>query len=241
MATHRGATTRTICLAALVLVLAGCATDGPAPVEDRSLAGEMVAPTREPVSIDARARSTARTHTVGSGDTLYSIAFKNGVDYRDLARWNGIAAPYTIHVGQQLQLSDNGSGVETTAVRDSAPATMHETIAETSAPTRLATPAAPAAPSSMPRASAQPAPTDQARRSEDERLLAEAIAREEGASSAARLSAPASTTARPTPSPAPRIVGAGRRFVRQLLSTRLRGRRRRWRLRSSSSVAASAG
>jgi lipoprotein NlpD len=37
-------------------------------------------------------------------DTLYSIAWRYDLDYRDLARWNGIAEPYAIHPGQHLQL-----------------------------------------------------------------------------------------------------------------------------------------
>lgn len=40
------------------------------------------------------------------GDTLYSIAFRYGLDYRRLAAGNGIAAPYTIYVGQRLQLRE---------------------------------------------------------------------------------------------------------------------------------------
>ena len=38
------------------------------------------------------------------GDTLYGIAFRNGMDFRDLAAINGIEAPYTIYVGQILKL-----------------------------------------------------------------------------------------------------------------------------------------
>ncbi|WP_372522303.1 peptidoglycan DD-metalloendopeptidase family protein [Sulfuricaulis sp.] len=38
------------------------------------------------------------------GDTLYSIAWESGRDYRDLARWNRIAPPYVIKPGQQLRL-----------------------------------------------------------------------------------------------------------------------------------------
>lgn len=38
------------------------------------------------------------------GDTLYSIAFRNGMDYRDLAAANGIKSPYTILVGQVILL-----------------------------------------------------------------------------------------------------------------------------------------
>jgi lipoprotein NlpD len=41
---------------------------------------------------------------VSRGDTLYGIAFRNGIDVRDLAKWNGIGPPYTIHPGQPLRL-----------------------------------------------------------------------------------------------------------------------------------------
>lgn len=37
-------------------------------------------------------------------DTLYSIAWRYGIDYRNLAAWNGINEPYRIHPGQQLVL-----------------------------------------------------------------------------------------------------------------------------------------
>jgi len=43
-------------------------------------------------------------HKVRRGDTLFSIAFQHGQDYRTLARWNGIKAPYTIYVGQKISL-----------------------------------------------------------------------------------------------------------------------------------------
>lgn len=45
------------------------------------------------------------SYVVVKSDTLYSIAFRKGVDFRDLAQWNGIAAPYTIWPGQRLTLS----------------------------------------------------------------------------------------------------------------------------------------
>lgn len=44
-------------------------------------------------------------YQVKSGDTLYSIAFRYGRDYRDLASDNGIAAPYNITVGQNIRLT----------------------------------------------------------------------------------------------------------------------------------------
>lgn len=43
-----------------------------------------------------------RAYTVKSGDTLYLVAWKYKLDYRDLARWNRLGAPYTIYAGQRL-------------------------------------------------------------------------------------------------------------------------------------------
>lgn len=37
-------------------------------------------------------------------DTLYSIAWRHGLDYHDLARWNGIGPDFRISVGQALKL-----------------------------------------------------------------------------------------------------------------------------------------
>ena len=44
-------------------------------------------------------------HTVRRGDTLYSIAFRNELDWRALARWNAIGAPYTLEIGRELRLT----------------------------------------------------------------------------------------------------------------------------------------
>jgi lipoprotein NlpD len=43
-------------------------------------------------------------HHVQAGETLYSISWKYGLDYRDVAKWNHIQAPYTIYDGQQLRV-----------------------------------------------------------------------------------------------------------------------------------------
>ncbi|MGH8183910.1 MAG: peptidoglycan DD-metalloendopeptidase family protein, partial [Rhodanobacteraceae bacterium] len=43
-------------------------------------------------------------YTVAPGDTLYSIAFADGTDVRDLAALNNIPPPYVIHPGQVLKL-----------------------------------------------------------------------------------------------------------------------------------------
>jgi LysM repeat protein len=49
-------------------------------------------------------------HTVKSSETLYSIAQKYNVNYRELAAWNNIAAPtYNINSGQRLTLIANAN------------------------------------------------------------------------------------------------------------------------------------
>lgn len=54
--------------------------------------------------VHTRTISSAGTIQVARGDTLYGIAFRADLDYRDLARWNGIRPPYTIYPGQRLSL-----------------------------------------------------------------------------------------------------------------------------------------
>jgi len=57
------------------------------------------------------------TYIVKKGDTLYSIAWRNGVDYKDLARWNGIGRDYAIQPGQVLRFVPGGA---TTAAKQTA-------------------------------------------------------------------------------------------------------------------------
>ena len=77
-----------LCLAAL---LAGCADKRPAPIEDRSRPGALRADER---------------YTVLRGDTLFSIAFRYGLDFRRLAAANSVPPPYTIYPGQTLRLAE---------------------------------------------------------------------------------------------------------------------------------------
>lgn len=50
-----------------------------------------------------------------TGDTLYSIAMRHGLDYRDVARWNGVGRDYLIHPGERLRL-DPPPGTRVAAV-----------------------------------------------------------------------------------------------------------------------------
>ncbi len=43
-------------------------------------------------------------HQVRKGDTLYSISWRYHQDYRQVARWNNISAPYIIKEGQWLRV-----------------------------------------------------------------------------------------------------------------------------------------
>ena len=57
-------------------------------------------------------------HEVSRGETLYSIAFQYGQDYRSLARRNGIRQPYTIYSGQKLTLRGKTKKVKTVSKKD---------------------------------------------------------------------------------------------------------------------------
>lgn len=73
----------------LLTLLAGCAGEVVrAPVEERS-----PTPSRR-----------IERHVVSPGETLFSIAWSYGIDFRQLASTNGIGPPYTIRPGQQLRL-----------------------------------------------------------------------------------------------------------------------------------------
>lgn len=52
-------------------------------------------------------------HTVLKGETLYSISFKHGYDYKKVASWNNIRAPYTIYPGQRLRLTGSSVTINT--------------------------------------------------------------------------------------------------------------------------------
>lgn len=83
----------------LMTCLAGCAnllSWNPPPQREvhNQAAGAVVA--ERPVA--------AGEYMVRTGDTMYSIAFRNSVDFRELARWNGIGNDFLIRPGQVLRL-----------------------------------------------------------------------------------------------------------------------------------------
>src|SRR3712207_95886 len=44
-------------------------------------------------------------YTIRAGESLYAIAWRYGLDYKQVARWNGISEPYTIYPGQKIRLN----------------------------------------------------------------------------------------------------------------------------------------
>jgi lipoprotein NlpD len=88
-----------ILLSVVLCGLLACGGNPRAPVEDRAV------------------QPQDSTYTVKSGDTLYSIAFRYGLDYRKVAAANGIGASYTIYPGQKIHLDETVSPAQSGASR----------------------------------------------------------------------------------------------------------------------------
>lgn len=93
---HAGSTRRITPLLLLVLLLAGCSSGWKAPLEVRD---------QRPTSQSQYQTFSGTSYTVRRGDTLYSIAWRAGKDFKQLAGWNRIPSPYTIFPGQVLRLT----------------------------------------------------------------------------------------------------------------------------------------
>ena len=87
----------------LLAQLAACSTvPVNAPVDSRvALSKTQTASTASP----ATAEQKPGHYIVRRGDTLYSIAWQNGLSFRQLADMNAIRSPYTIYAGQSLRIA----------------------------------------------------------------------------------------------------------------------------------------
>jgi len=102
---------------ALGFLLVGCssAPSGGVKVVDRNKA----APQRQPV--------TTGQYVVRRSDTLFSIAFRYGWDWKALAARNQIPEPYTIHPGQTIRFDGRSNSTSTSVVSAPMPATSTST------------------------------------------------------------------------------------------------------------------
>jgi lipoprotein NlpD len=92
---------------AAIAALGGCAGRQAAPVIERA-PGRPVPVVPIPVvpaaPVVRPAEIMPESYVVKRGETLYGIALDHGLDYRELADWNGISNPNVIRVGDVLRL-----------------------------------------------------------------------------------------------------------------------------------------
>lgn len=96
-------------LLAVSLLAVACGGPTKAPVVSKERGAERgpspVVAARSEAGQDRVIGPRPEHHVIVRGDTLYSIAWRYGTDYRELARWNGIGPPYLIYPGQRLRLT----------------------------------------------------------------------------------------------------------------------------------------
>jgi lipoprotein NlpD len=135
----------------LAMLLAGCAPRTSVRVDP--------APTRPSSTEQAAPARAAAEYVVQRGDTLYGIAFRHGMDYRQLAAHNRISPPYTIYPGQRLRLASAGQTTAAAPPRRGVVAPIAQTPPPAHPPAATATPARPAPVTTAPAAGqATPAP-----------------------------------------------------------------------------------
>ncbi|MCZ6890670.1 MAG: peptidoglycan DD-metalloendopeptidase family protein [Gammaproteobacteria bacterium] len=108
-----------LCFTLVVCGVAACTARVPPLVVERSVYAEDVE-RAEGVEGAEGVESAAGTEDPGRdryrvhrGDSLYSIAWRLQLDYLELARLNGLRAPYVIHPGQVLQLDTSAARMRT--------------------------------------------------------------------------------------------------------------------------------
>lgn len=84
--------------------------------------------------------------TVQAGDTVFGIAFRAGLNYRDVAAWNGIEEPYTIQIGQKLRLMQPAVGVATKVPNTVSALPNQKAVLSKTAPVAEPVPVKPAVP-----------------------------------------------------------------------------------------------
>lgn len=92
------------------VILSGCSSSPSTPVQvvDRTRSGGAT-------TVPSRPQVTGGQYIVQPGDTLYSIAFRFGWDWKALAARNNIPAPFVIRPGQRVRFDLPGSSAPAVA------------------------------------------------------------------------------------------------------------------------------
>nr|WP_218171253.1 MULTISPECIES: peptidoglycan DD-metalloendopeptidase family protein [Pseudomonas] len=148
---------------ALSALLAGCssAPKNGVRVVDRNGNATTTAASATP----QKPMTTTGQHVVTRGDTLFSIAFRYGWDWKALAARNNIPEPYTIHVGQAIRFDSRSNSTPTAVASTSSSASPSSKFTITRRPANGASgtattsqPAAQAPAAAAPMPPAGPAP-----------------------------------------------------------------------------------
>jgi lipoprotein NlpD len=95
-------------------------------------------------------RGDSHTYVVRPGDTLYSIAWRHNLDYRDLARWNDMPPDHRIAVGQILSLRPGPYAAHRSPAAPPGPQAAPSSSAATPHPTPASPPLSSVPPSTAP-------------------------------------------------------------------------------------------
>ena len=100
----------------LLGILLGCSGQGLAPVDQRVLPNKHKSPSvAESLSVATGAKKSVKKsgirvnrnskyYRVKKGDTLFLIAWRYNLNFKEIAKWNGIRKPYVIKTGQRLKI-----------------------------------------------------------------------------------------------------------------------------------------
>ena len=83
----------------VLFLLSGCASN-PVPI---------------PVVNKSPDRVVPKAYKVHQGDSIYNISWAFGLDFLDIAEWNGLKSPYRLSEGQIVYLDQNGKAASATS------------------------------------------------------------------------------------------------------------------------------
>lgn len=110
---------RLVLVGVIALLLSACESNPPAPVIDRKPQTSKPKPAPVITKSNAVIKTTdgkdwrPDTYIVKKGDTLFSIGLEYGFEYKEIAAANNISEPYTILIGQKLNLASLKAKSET--------------------------------------------------------------------------------------------------------------------------------